>query len=186
MATADFSNLPQSADQMTDIVEIAGVHGSPFLFWSKIIIAVVVVLLASVVLYFIFKKIRQSILNRKNKLTPEDKANLALQDLRKRRDVEQGRIHLYYFRLDEILRTFLDDSYGLSTLDQTFEELQKNARVLSDRISDKQFQDFSKFWQRAQFAKFAKASSESTQCEEDLKLVQKFINSAAKIKQATK
>lgn len=178
----NFANLPSSADQMTDIIEIAGVLPSPFLFWSKVVIATLIVLLALLLLYWIFKKIIQSIRNRRLSLSADERALSYLTELKKKDFLGQGRIHFYYFRLDEILREFIDAQFGLTTRDQTFEELSENERKISGVLTANQFKKFQEFWQRAQFAKFAKADSDREQCLADFNMVQRFVVHAAKNK----
>lgn len=170
--------LPQSVEEMQDIVDIEGlVHSSLPDFIYKILI-VFLVLAVFAGLFFLIRKIIRNKKEKKIFLTPDQKALQALEKLRKSDCIPNKSWNQFYFLLDEILRHYLHDAFHLDVLDKTFEELKASAQQLI-QIQDSKFEKMIlEFWQRAQFIKFAKQDSNENLAIQDLAAILQFVKTA--------
>lgn len=170
-----FENLPQSVDEMKDIIEISGIHASPYADWLRFLLFSLVAFVILLLLFFIFRYLYRKIKNRLIRISPEEKAETDLRDLIKKDFVRQGRLPFYYFRLDEIFRTYMKQKFNVDVLEKTFEELKQDLNPLKSYFSDSQMPDLLSFWERAQLAKFAKVGSSEQQSKVDYKFVREFV-----------
>ena len=113
-------NLPQSVEEMTDIIDIEGILHSSTVSMLKtaliIFIVVIVVLALSYILIKLWKKWQQRRLE--ELLSPDERALRNLADLRKVKHIENSKWPLFYFSLDEILRRYIFARFDCDVLDR--------------------------------------------------------------------
>jgi len=176
-------NLPQSVEEMTDIIDIEGILHSSTVSMLKtaliIFIVVIVVLALSYILIKLWKKWQQRRLE--ELLSPDERALRNLADLRKVKHIENSKWPLFYFSLDEILRRYIFARFDCDVLDKTYEEIKV---MLSKKGTHNSFLDYarikdiknlSQFWERAQLIKFAKIPSTVDDCQKDFEMVKGFV-----------
>lgn len=168
-------NLPQSVEEMQDIIDIAGLVRSSLPDLIHTILIVFLVLIVLVGLIFLVLKIIKKRKEAGIFLSPGQKALQALEKLKKSGCISRKDWSHFYFSLDEILRHYLHEAFHLDVLDKTFEELKASAQQMV-QIHDGRFEKIIlEFWQRAQFIKFAKQDSNEKLAIQDLAAISQFV-----------
>lgn len=171
-------NLPQSVEEMQDIIDIAGIVRSsvPHLIYTILIVFLILAALTG--LFFLIRKIIRNKKSAEIFLLPDQKALKALDQLRKSDYISNKLWNQFYFSLDEILRRYLHEAFHLDVLDKTFEELKDFTKQIA-QIHDGKFEKMIlEFWHRAQFIKFAKQDSNENLAFQDLAAISQFVKTA--------
>lgn len=168
--------LPQSADDMTDILDIEGVLPDPWAALIRAFLFAAVFLAFGLLAFLLVKKIIKSVsAGIKKPLSPEEKALQALKRLMQKNYVDQKQWRAFYFSLDEIFRHYLFEKFGLDVLDKTFEELKNDTACLPETFSDGATRQVWEFWERAQMAKFARQELTVEQAQADYAFVEGLV-----------
>jgi hypothetical protein len=97
----------------------------------------------------------------------------ALDELQKQNLPAQGRVREFYFRLSEIVRTYLGERYGFEALECTSAELlQALGKVHAPGLPAEELKHFVA---QADLVKFAKQPALSAQCEEALQFAHQLV-----------
>ncbi|MBU0505023.1 hypothetical protein KJ708_03430 [bacterium] len=163
--------IPESIDQMTDIIDIEGIVHSPWLSFLKTALVIAVLLFVVALVSYIIWKIVKKIKAKKEALyiSPDEEALSGLSRIKNKKYLEQNQWQYYYFDLDEVLRRYIFRRFHVDVLDKTFEEIRF---IEKKNVHLKSFRDF---WSRAQMIKFAKRPSTPDDCEKDFKVVRDFV-----------
>lgn len=122
-------------------------------YWWVILICALVVLLVAVIIFFRKKKV-VSILPQKKPVPPYELAMQALTRLKSEKLCENGHEKEYYTRLTEILRTYLEQRFGINAMEMTSTQImQQVSRHDETRPSAGLMQQI---LEMADFVKFAK------------------------------
>ncbi len=167
-------NLPQSAVEMTDILDIADVYRDGTAFTIKLILGILLAILVLTVLFFLLRGLYRKFFNKEALLTPVERAKRDLSLLKKRKLVDDEKFREFYFVLDEILRRFLKEEHGCDVVEHTFEELGAYRQKLASVLDDKQAAWLYEFWRRAQQVKFAKEAANKEEASDDLGKVERM------------
>ncbi len=97
----------------------------------------------------------------------------ALDELRQQDLPAQGRVREFYFRLSEILRGYLAARFGMDALECTSSELVDKVRALRSRLLP--FDDFYRFVEDSDLAKFAKAPIDAGTCQRSLEFGYRLV-----------
>jgi hypothetical protein len=163
--------IPESIEQMTDIIDIEGIIHSPWLSFVKTALVIIVLLAVLILISYIIWKLVKRYKAKKAAvvLSPDEEALSGLKSLKNKKYTEQSLWHAYYFDLDEVLRRYIYRRFHVDVLDKTFEEIRLIERK---SVHLKGFRDF---WSRAQMIKFAKMPATVDDCEKDFKVVRDFV-----------
>lgn len=167
--------LPQSADEMTDILDIASMHNSslPALV-REILLGTLVVLVVLLVSWMIYRFIKY-LKTRKKALTPEEKILKCLDLLRRKDYLHQTRFDLFYFDLDEAFRKYLDEKFEKQLLDKTYEELKILLPSLIPILGEDQREWYAAFLERSQMAKFSGLPVDMKHADSDFRHIERFV-----------
>jgi len=144
------------------IKEIVDVKWSIWDYW-KIILAAILLLgiLLFVIIYFI--RYRKTRMPAQAKTPPEkahEKALRLLRELKDRKLEEQGRSKEYFSELSDIVRSYLEERFGITAMEQTTDELLALLKKQSDARNElrKLRPELKTILRTADLAKFAKAN----------------------------
>jgi len=177
------ASLPNSVNEMKDIIDIEGLFFSSLPTIVKIAVIIVVISLLAAFLLYILKKIARHFAKDKfSHLSPEERAMAYLEALKKKKLIGQKEWRSFYFLLDEIFRRYLTEKFDFDVLDKTFEELKTNMKTYSKLLMKTEFDHLSQFWQRAQMTKFAAQTSSAELAEADFGFVRGIVERTTALK----
>jgi hypothetical protein len=143
-----------------DIVEVK----SSWLDHWKLILAIVLLLGLLVFVWYYFIKNRKTKMPEKAAKVPPEKAHekavRQLQELKDKHLPEQGKVKEYYSGLSDIIRTYLEERYGITAMEQTTDELLAFLKKQNDSRTElrKVRPELKMILRTADLAKFAKAN----------------------------
>lgn len=162
------------AQEMTDIYDIK----PPALFgvnpvWIKYAVAILGILLFLVLLFVTYKywkKKKRPVESITAQLSPEDKANASLRDI-KALMMENGKE--FYFRLSAVYRGYIQDRYGIEALEMTSEELLPEIKRLN--LDETLKTDSRSFIVSSDPVKFTDMTVDAEQMETHYRFVHSFV-----------
>lgn len=168
-------SLPQSVEEMQDILDIEEIVRSswPDLIYKTLMVLFILAVIAGLI--FLIRKIVKKKKAAEIFLSPDQKALQALEKLKKSEYISNKSWNQFYFSLDEILRRYLHEAFHLDVLDKTFEELKSFVPQIAQIHGGSFEKIISEFWQRAQFIKFAKQDSDENLAAKDLAAIFQFV-----------
>jgi hypothetical protein len=153
---------------LKDIVDISGEF--PVL---PVVILILAALAVTALIYFRKKRGKEE----KPALPPksaEEIARDALKALREMRLIEKGLIKEYYIRLSDIIRTYIENRYGIFSMDRTTLELFQEMK--SKRIERSHVDKINYFLEDCDMVKFAKYTPDQKETEEIYKKAEEIID----------
>lgn len=145
-----------------------------WIWWTLLAIAVVV---GAIYLFFNFRKKKDE---KKKRIPPYQQAILSLKELDNSRFIDDRNLKEYYSKLTEISRRYLEEKVEIRAMEYTSNELveELQSRRLSKKlnISQELIDDFKKVLQRADMAKFAKATPDMITAKADRQNVENFTH----------
>jgi len=143
-------------EEKTDIRDVKGVVKLPYLLLKYAVPAAITSFLGLLVLaYFIYRRKFGNEMNRLiEKLTPAQQAIRDLHELFDSSLIREGKVKLYYFRMSEILKLFLEKQFGVQAVEATTSEISSMLKRVDFETIPKQH--LVEVLQAADFAKFAK------------------------------
>jgi hypothetical protein len=153
---------------LKDVMDISG--GFPI---AQVLIIILAVLAVAAFIYFRKRK------EEKQKPVPPPKpaeiiAKEALEALKGMRLMEKGLIKEYYIRLSDILRTYIENRYGIFAMDRTTWELfqEMKSKIIERPHTDK----INNFLEDCDMVKFAKYAPDRKEIEEIYKSAEEIID----------
>lgn len=169
--------LPNSVDEMTDIIENEGLVIPATMDLIQLLLAILAIAAVVVVIIFLIKWVYQRFLkDRVRKSSPEQRAERQIKKRLTQKMIQEQNWRLFYFNLDEIFRHYLDERYHIDVLDKTHEEIKSDMSVFETHFNQRERDELAKYWERAQLSKFAGSASTSEQAKLDQKLIENLIN----------
>jgi hypothetical protein len=145
-----------------------------------------IILLGAIIFFILYsikrKKNNKPIFSRPQK--PKEPAHIvALRELDRIKNEkvwQKGKTKQYYSELTDALREYIQDRFGIRSIEQTSEETIESFRIQKDLISDKNFANLSQLLRLSDLVKFAKYTP--TPDDDSLSLVNAyfFINETKK------
>lgn len=165
------------AEDYKDIKEITEVNGPTWMRYIPWIIAVVTVLAAAGVWYFLRARKKPEVVQEAyaSKLTPYEEALQALDELRNKGYAQNGQVKNYYIRLNDILRVFVLRKLRIASLEKTNEELILQLRQVS--MDKETFNQLAIALRMADFVKFAKYEPNTSDNEKNMAIIRAAITS---------
>lgn len=170
--------LPKTIDEMKDILDLKEIVT---LKWPHTLVQIALILVALLVLallvYGLIKLYKRFFF--KKPLSPDQLALQALMALQKRRFVEQGNAHDFYFIIDDILRRYIEQQFAVPVLDKTHEQLLLDWKMLSTLFLSQEQTRLDVFFKRAQMVKFAHGVASVEEASGDFEFVMRFVQRTA-------
>jgi len=157
--------------QINDIHDIKSLEKygiNPALFWYVVLGFIVVVLAATVLMYW--KKQKKTILEVEASISPEEAALNMLKDLHALMDSD-GKA--FYFRLSMILREYIWHRFGVGAPEMTTEELLP--RIAELELGSRLIQGAREFVRAGDPVKFAEQPAETETMQRHLEFVRSFV-----------
>jgi len=174
--------MPLDTANAESITDIKAPIGAPITFkevlpFVGIGFGVLLLALLIYILYLKFAK-KEKIFVKKEK--PKEPAHLIafrnLDTLKDEKLWQKGHTKQYYSRLTEVIRTYIEDRFGILAMESTTDEIIDAFRLSKD--IDKELKDgLFDTLVRADFVKFAKAEALADENEQSLKFAYKFVSS---------
>jgi len=167
-------SLPNSVEEMTDIIDIVGISPSP---WFNVIKWSLVILLVFLLLWLVIMVLRRISKRKKEavSLSPKQRAVKSLDLLNKADLISKRSWQKYYFTLDIIFRRYVYEEFDYDVLDRTVEELKVKLPEVYSKVPNIDLDWYKQFLERIQLIKFAQESSSADDCQQDYEQVSKFI-----------
>jgi hypothetical protein len=170
----------QPADSTDQIFDIKLPYGAPITFREilpYLLAGTALLILAYFLIYSLRRKKRDEPIIRK--IRPSEPAHIiALRDLDKLKSEkiwQQDKIKLYYTRLTEILRVYIENRYGILAMEQTSNETLQS--LLESGFNDNNlFEKLKEILLLADLAKFAKAKPLASENETAMLSSYIFVN----------
>ena len=144
------------------------------LFWVMIIIAGIALIIAAIILYRRWKNNQPLFGKPKPKIPPHVIAFKELSLLRTEKLWQQGKIKLYYTRVTDIIRKYIEDRFTLSTMEKTSDEIL--ADIKKNKIDAMySFDKLREMFYTSDLAKFAKYQPSPSENEESFKVAFDFV-----------
>ena len=168
------SVLPESETD-PDIKEIAPPVELPGIPpWVYVAIALAVLALAAGAFYF-WKRRRRSKEEASPPVPPHERAYEALEQLLREDFLAKGKVKLFYVRLSNILRHYIEDRFGLQAPERTTEEFLGDLRT-GDDFSPEQRSLLRLFLEHCDLVKFAKHAPTQTESDQAVDTCRSFID----------
>ena len=165
------SNPLNNIVQMNDIHDIKSLEKygiNPALFWYGVLGFIIVVLAATVLMYW--KKRKKTILEVEASISPEEAALNMLDDLHALMDSD-GKA--FYFRLSMILREYIWHRFGVGAPEMTTEELLP--RIAELELGSRLLHGAREFVRAGDPVKFAEQPAETETMQRHLEFVRAFV-----------
>lgn len=165
-------SVDKNKDPNSDIKGPKGVISlkSPILPWILLIIALLA-LGSFFVWKFYYKANKSNLEALESPLTPHDEAYKALNELEYSDLLKQGNVKLYFFRMSEILRRFLERRFQIRALESTTGEVTNALKPLITMDNMTLIREVLSFCDLAKFAKYTPSPSEILEQNKQAKLV---------------
>ncbi len=138
------ADLPFKFSEWLPYVKIAG------------IVLLILAIITGLLLYyfFVYKKKKKEVIEPKDSRPIDVRSLEALQILKEKKLWQKGHIKHYYSELTDIVRKYLDERFGMHTMESTSGEI---LRDLTTDITEKENKELLRYiFERADMAKFAK------------------------------
>lgn len=177
----NITNIDLNPEQ--DIKDIKDIEDVPFSLLDYLLArkteigAIIGILLALVIAYFLYKRFKNRPKSEKEAIVPKEAADILairkLDELQEKKLWQNGQVKAFYSELSFIVREYLENRYEVRALEQTTDE----TLVLLNSIVDDQesIKKFGFILQLADMAKFAKQQPISSENEQALNYGYAFI-----------
>lgn len=167
---------PDTAAKIFDIIKPyrAPLTAGEILPWLLLAILIAALIRGAI---WAFKKFRKTKIITEPVINPDPAHIIAFRDLEKLRDEklwQMGEVKLYYTRLTEILRQYLENRFGVFSLEMTTSET-LDALVKTGFKKDESYQTLKTILNGSDLVKFAKYKPESSDNEDHFKNAWKFV-----------
>ena len=165
--------MPVSADQMQDIIDIEGVFNYSWVPQLKIAFVILGLLLLCLFLYWVVKKF----LTRKkdeDSVLPDIQFYNDLKKLEMQDFVTKKEERKLYFFLSEALRRFIDRHFYYQALDKTFTEIE-NEFLIARATEIVSAEEVRRFLKRAEEIKFAGNTVNPEEVAQDFKSLRQWV-----------
>lgn len=143
-------------------------------WWVWVVIALIAIALG-VVIYFLYKKNGPSLFVPRRLPTPFEIATQRLQELKRRRLIEQGQTKMYYTELIDILRAYLEGRFGINAMEMPTKQILKKLRENKEtHLSSAQMEQVLHL---ADFVKFAAANPDPLEGQKTFNTISDFVMS---------
>ncbi len=168
------------AQKMYDIKKLIEVEKGNSSWWKIILIVLAVLLLIAGLLYwFVFRKKPLTDKEKIALLPPYDRALIELKNLENSKYLIQDQYKAYYSELTEIVRSYLEDDVQITALESTTDELINKLELLSDsgklELDKATINQFKQILQTADLVKFARLKPELSVAEENRKSIEQIV-----------
>lgn len=168
------SVLPESETD-PDIKEIAPPVELPGIPpWVYVSIALAVLAMAAGA-WYLWKRRRRSKEEASPPVPPHERAYEALEQLLREDLLAKGKVKLFYLRLSNILRHYIEDRFGLQAPERTTEEFLVDLRA-GDDFSPEQRYLLRLFLEHCDLVKFAKHAPTQTESDQAVNTCRSFID----------
>lgn len=160
-------------EQSPEIKDIAGPVDMPAPWWPWIVGAVALAALAAALLWWRRRKQRQ-----KEFVPPPLPHEVAYAELEKLLSsglLERGEVKLFYLRLSNILRHYIEDRFGLRAPEQTTEEFLVELRK-NEFLEARHKELLQRFLEHCDLVKFAELQTTRQEAETSVSLCRSFID----------
>jgi hypothetical protein len=161
--------------------DIKGQIGYPItlkeiLFWVLIILGAILFIVAVIILYLRWKNKQPFFGKSKPKVPPHIIAFKELSLLKTEKLWQQGKIKLYYTRVTDIIRKYIEGRFSILAMEKTSDEIL--ADIKKNRIDEiYSFDKLREMFYTSDLAKFAKYQPSSDENEESFKTAFEFVTS---------
>ncbi|WP_430974700.1 hypothetical protein [Zeaxanthinibacter enoshimensis] len=165
---------------MYDIKPIMEVEKSYWDLWKFIAwVFIVLLLLAAVLYWFVFRKKPLSEEEKVALLPPYDRALIELKRLENSRYLIQDDYKKYYSELTDILRSYLEEDVHITALESTTGQLLLKIELLRDagelKLDDQTLEQFRRILETADLVKFAKSKPDPSIAQKDRDIVEEIV-----------
>lgn len=176
------TTLDADASDVRDIKPPVSLHKSYYRLYIIIGIVFGVLLLAAVVLHFIYHRKRQEIDSVPEPLPAHQIAYNDLEHLSTLDLISQGQIKEYYYRLSNIVRHYIENRFNLMAPERTTEEFLAEMMV-TDRLSGDHKELVGNFLEHCDMVKFAAYGPDSREIENSFNSAIKLVDETREIVQ---
>jgi hypothetical protein len=144
----------------------------PWILYGLLIAGII-----SLGIYFYFKFARKEPIfkaKEKPKEPAHTKALRELDELKEQKLWQRGLIKEYYSAITDILRTYIEDRFGIPAMEQTTDEILEAFRYRFE-IDKEMKSELANLLMRADFVKFAKATTEANENEASIEFAFHFV-----------
>jgi hypothetical protein len=177
--TVGYSKFDPGQDyhDIKDIIDVP----NPFAKWIGWMVAAVVLVSLILVVWLVRKKKMLAIFQTPpaRRLSPYEEAIRQLDELKEQRLAEKGPVKTYYTRLNDILRLFILERLGITSLAETNEELIGQIRSLP--LPPEAFDELSETLRMSDFVKFAKYQPGISENERSFTVIRASVEQLNKI-----
>lgn len=144
----------------------------PYVLWGLLIVAVI-----ALAWWLILKRKRREPIFAAVKPTipPYDLAIKTLDEIKKEKLWQSGKVKEYYTQLTNAIRTYLNGELGISAMEQTSLEILRDLDK-NDKVSKEQREKLALMFETADFVKFAKAEPLPDENVNNLEIAYGFVN----------
>lgn len=166
--------------KMYDIKPLVQVQKSGNTNWTLWLwIAVVLLVIAGLLYWFVFRKKPLTQEEKEALLPPYDRALLELKKLENSKYLIQDEYKRYYSELTDIVRSYLEEDVHLSAMESTTDQLIQKLEMLRDsggiKLEEDTLIQFKQILQTADLVKFARSKPPVSAAEEDRKAVEQIV-----------
>jgi hypothetical protein len=169
----DINDANSAQSQLADIEPVAEMQSGP---GTAAIVSVIIIasLLVAAILYYILAKRRAKMTNAVERKSPAEIAYERLAQLAGEKLLENGMINVFYEKLGNILRYYIEDRFEIHAPERTTEEFFSEIRQ-STILKEEDKRQLRKFLEHCDLVKFAKHQPTSQQANDSLKMLHEFI-----------
>lgn len=149
--------------------------------WLPYVLGAVAIIVVFIIAWYLYKKYKNKPTNITELLPQKTPAQIALEqldDLEQQKLWQAGHYKLYYSKITDILRTYLDQKYSLTTMEQVTPEVLK---IMSNYLKNEEYDKLKRILQLADMVKFAKEIPLSHQCESALTEAKEIIQATSPV-----
>lgn len=145
------------------IKDIEEVKFSIWEYWKEILAAILLVGFIAFFIFYFIKNRKTAIPSKAEKAPPEkahEKALRLLSELKEKQYMQQGRSKEYFTEISDIVRTYLEERYNITAMEQTTDELLSLLKKQTDNKAElrKVRPELKLILRTSDLAKFAKAN----------------------------
>ncbi|MDR1985013.1 MAG: hypothetical protein LBQ28_09365 [Prevotellaceae bacterium] len=144
------------------------------LFWVLIIIVIIIIVIAGIILYRRWKNKQPLFGKAKPKIPPHVVAFKELSLLRTEKLWQQGKVKLYYTRITDIIRKYIEGRFSILAMEKTSDEIL--ADIKKNKIDEMySFDKLREMFYTSDLAKFAKYQPAPDENEDSFKTAFEFV-----------
>ena len=176
--TVAVDTLKQPLYDIKPITEVASPMASRMWLW--IILGIIgLLLVASGLYFFVFRKKKLSAEEERKKLPPFERAIQDLKDLQNSKYLIESQHKAYYTRLTDIVKEYLEDEVHILAKESTTDELLAKINVLQEagklHLSEETISNLKRVLQNADLVKFAKSKPSDNNAEYDRETIENVV-----------